>query len=563
MKRFSKTVFYLLTFYFLLSTVVFAQTAKMSVVGKAQKSSTEFVGSSVRDANGRLCAMFKIISDMDGFSYDSNNGVVRVDDNPGEDRVYVSPDERVLKIYKSGYQPLQIILSEYGIQLHPKEVWQIKIKGSAKTGDLLPVTFLVQPEDAQIQVDGVPAQSGKPIDLSLGRHQLKIQKQGYRPIQQEINVNKSNVLFKFTLQEVELLPVTIKSVPQGADIFINGVKQGQTDKGLWLYPGEYSLKVQLSGYVPVEQTITVSETQENVFAFTLLKNAGYLQVTLNPTDALIKINNQVFRATDKISLPPGAYQVTISKDGYLDVTDQVQIKIGETAQRSYNLIKNTGLLRLAVKPADATVLINKEDHSGQSTVELAPGTYKIEVLARGYYPQSETITIERGQTISRSYHLVQRLGKLRFSVTPVFADVQLKRDRHLVQSWKGLKLLKDLPIGTYRIEASANGYSTEKKTITIEENKTTAVDLTLEKGVFFTGGRRNTGATGRLRLKVTPTEAQTTIDGTSVADSYLILPVGKYKINCQKSGFEGHSQSFKVERNQETRLEIHLKQKNT
>ncbi len=77
----------------------------MSVSGKAQKSSYEFVGSNIRDANGRICAAIKVISDRDGFKYQANNGVARVDDMPGRDMVYLQPDERVLEIYQTGYEP--------------------------------------------------------------------------------------------------------------------------------------------------------------------------------------------------------------------------------------------------------------------------------------------------------------------------------------------------------------------------------------------------------------------------------------------------------------------------
>ena len=197
----------LFSFVIFLFSFSFAQTAKMSIVGKPHKSSTEFSG--VRDVNGRICAMFKIISDMDGFGYDSNNGVVKVDDKPVEDRVYVSPDERVLEIYKTGYEPLKLILSEYGIQLHPKEVWVLKLKGSARTGDLLPVTVFVQPQDASITIDGKPVQSGKALKISKGKHRLHIKKDGFKALSKTIDITENNVVFNETLSEVELEQVLI------------------------------------------------------------------------------------------------------------------------------------------------------------------------------------------------------------------------------------------------------------------------------------------------------------------------------------------------------------------
>ncbi len=541
--------------------LVYAQTqmAQLKLMGEPQKSMDELVAK--RDANGRVCAAIKVISDLGGFSYDSYNGVVAVDRKPGQDIVYLQPDERVLEIFHQGYQPLKLILSTYGIYLKSREMWIIKITGVGKAANTLPVTFLVKPEDAQIEVDGVPARHGKPIDLSPGQHLLKISKKGFRTLEKEISVDKNNVLFNFSLEEVELLPITIKSVPTGASIFINGVNQGQTDKGMWLYPGTYRLKLSLSGFAEIVKTITVRENQENVFAFTLPKNAGYLQLSVQPADAMIKINQQSYRTTDKITLPAGTYQLTISKNGYLDVNDQVQIKAGETVTRSYQLVKNTGILEISVQPEKSTVLINKADYSGKNRVELAPGVYKIEVLAKGYSPQKETITIERGQTLTRNYQLKRKVGALRFSVTPVFADVQLKKKGKVVKHWQGLKLIKNLPIGQYELQASAKGYSTERTIVTIAENKTIPVDLTLEKGVFFTGGYPKTDITGTLRLIVNPADARTTINGIPVSDHFFILPVGVYRIECQKSGFEKHGQSVNIQKDQELRVDVRLREK--
>ena len=121
-----------------------AQLSEMQIVGHPEPLSDVIVAR--RDINGNFCAGIKIISEMDGFSYDSYNGIVgKIEDKPGEDLVYVSANERVLMVYHSGYEPLKIILQETGIRLKPRTVWQIKISGEARQ---LPVTFVVTPSDA-------------------------------------------------------------------------------------------------------------------------------------------------------------------------------------------------------------------------------------------------------------------------------------------------------------------------------------------------------------------------------------------------------------------------------
>jgi hypothetical protein len=130
MIRKRQTKFTLLAFYFVLSTLSQAQStsalAQMRIDGKPQISGSEFV--SRRDANGKICAAIQVISDMDGFKYQSYNGIVGdVDDQPGRDMVYLSPNERVLEIFKSGYEPLKIILSEYAFSSEKRKCGRSKL----------------------------------------------------------------------------------------------------------------------------------------------------------------------------------------------------------------------------------------------------------------------------------------------------------------------------------------------------------------------------------------------------------------------------------------------------
>jgi uncharacterized protein (TIGR02145 family) len=343
-----------------------------------------------------------------------------VDDQPGRDMVYLSPNERVLEIFKTGYEPLKIILSEYGIQLREKEVWQIKIKGDAKTGDLLLVTLIVQPPNAEITIDGQQAQSDQPIKLSKGPHQLRIEKQGFQPVEETITVSEKEVLFRLTLKEVDIEPVQFRSTPDQARILLNGVEQGLTNKGLFLFPGKYAIKLIKSGYVEVEESINVLSGGQNNF--------------------------------------------------------------------TYTLIKNSSSLRLQVTPADATVLLNKQNYSpsagsgGQKQIELAQGMYKLEIAKEGYYPQSETFEVKRGATLQKTYSLTAKTGKLQFTVQPLDAKVTLSRNGQTIKSWSGMQYLKDLPVGSYTLKATASGYASGEKQITIGENQTATIDLKLPKG---------------------------------------------------------------------------------
>ncbi|MBN2279355.1 MAG: SUMF1/EgtB/PvdO family nonheme iron enzyme [Candidatus Marinimicrobia bacterium] len=444
--------------------------------------------------DGNICAAIKVISDMDGFSYDSNNGVVKVSDGPGVDMVYLSAGERKLDILHTGYAPLEIILSEVGIQLKEKEVWEIRVSGEKKLINI-PINIITQPAGAAIYLDGQNLGTGTTFQVTKGTHTLKIVKDGYRTIEKTIDVSESSTLFNITLEEVDLVAVQVKSTPQQATVFIDNIEKGQTDCGIWLYPGEYELKLSKTDYLDAKETINVTESGNNVFNYNLVKNIGTLSLTLSPSDATIKLNNRIY-SSHSIELVPGNYQLEVSKSGYLPVSKSITVVLGETVRENITLTRNAGYLDISVTPSGAKVLVNKEDHSNQSRITLAPGQYKIEISQQGYRDISEVVSIELGRAISKSYNLEQITGNLLFNISPLEAKVELKRNGRTIENWTGMKSLKDLPIGEYQVSSSASGYDNQSKTITISENKTTNIDIKMEKRSVASsnlGGQRDLG----------------------------------------------------------------------
>ncbi|PIX92794.1 MAG: hypothetical protein COZ25_14045, partial [Ignavibacteria bacterium CG_4_10_14_3_um_filter_37_18] len=216
---------YLLVLIIALASLTLQAQNEMRIVGKGEFLPSELIDKTVRDANGETCAGLIISSDLDGLRYDSYNGIVKTNPQPGEDFLFLSPDERVVTIYKTGFTSLKIILSEYGIKLKSGEVWKLKVTGD-KVSSLLPITITVLPADAKIVVDGKEAFSGKTVQTAIGKHEVTISKEGYRTITKQIEVTQQQVVFSFALQEIELQSVTISSNPDGAKIYLDNNEKG-------------------------------------------------------------------------------------------------------------------------------------------------------------------------------------------------------------------------------------------------------------------------------------------------------------------------------------------------
>ena len=73
-------------------------------------------------------------------------------------------------------------------------------------------------------------------------------------------------------------------------------------------------------------------------------------------------------------------------------------------------------------------------------------------------------------------------GAMTFTIDPVDAKVSLKRGSQTVETWRGLKIFKNLAVGTYQISAEINGYEANSQNFTILKNKNHIIEIKLKKG---------------------------------------------------------------------------------
>ncbi len=500
---------------------------KLYVVKNSAKFSPgDIVSPDIRDVNGDVAAALIIETDLEGLSFEANNGIVKLIHNqPGEYMLLLQPSERVVNVYAPKYQPLQIILYNYDIMLESGRAWRIKITGD-KQLDKIPISILTNVKGTKVFIDNKYEGNGNAFKVPAGKHKIRIEKEGYRTIEKEINVTEDNILFNYTLQSIDPVAVNINSTPQGATVFVNEDEKGKTPLAKFLYPGKYKIRLNLSGYLPINEEITVTDNGSNEFNYNLTKDISYLTLDVTPTDAEVRINDRITK-TGNLELLPGNYIIRISKSKYIPIIDTVNLKLGEKIHKKYSLAKNVGYLTLNVTPADAEILINKEDYSGRTEIELAPGTYKIEVKKEGYYGKEEVLNVELGKTIRKQYTLEPKVGTLQFSISPPNANVKLIRNGEVINNWKGLKIVKNLLVGKYEIEAKANGYKTYRKKFEIRENEIKKIEAELTPGSDF-----------GLLVFESPNACEIYIDDKKVdnINGKINIAPGLHKIRLKKNG---------------------------
>lgn len=132
----------------------------------------------------------------------------------------------------------------------------------------------------------------------------------------------------------------LKSIPQGAEVYLDNINQGLTDVILVdILAGVHEVKLLKAGYEDVTDIVTIIAGESLPKTYTLVStapNTGTLNFVSNPAGAIITANNQVLgTAPISVELTPGHYAVIASLGTYPNIADEFDIAAGETITKIY------------------------------------------------------------------------------------------------------------------------------------------------------------------------------------------------------------------------------------
>ncbi|HPK41006.1 MAG TPA: PEGA domain-containing protein, partial [Candidatus Cloacimonadota bacterium] len=325
-----------------------------------------------------------IYTTIPNLRFDSNmNSIVKIDDMSldGKYKLYLKPMRNQIIIIKSvGYVECRIQISN--LQAQEGRYYALEdISEEAGIGNSVPVIFNVKPADATILVGEKTFKSGEPQPLALGRHQVKISQEGYKSLQEVIEVSETSILFNYDLKQIDVVLVTVSSTPDEADIYVDNVNKGKSPRTFYIYPGTYNVKIHKDNYLEVAGTIDVTEKGTNSFSYRLTKNTGYLSISVKPTNAQVYLNNELKSSYSKMELSPGFYKMEVKAESHVSFTETVEVKLGETLTKSITLTPKYGELMFLVNPNTATTEISQNG----KVIKTIIGSQIIRDLLEGDY----------------------------------------------------------------------------------------------------------------------------------------------------------------------------------
>ncbi|MBL8258281.1 MAG: PEGA domain-containing protein [Candidatus Competibacteraceae bacterium] len=318
--------------------------------------------------------------------------------------------------------------------------------------------------------------------------------------------------------------------------------------GMRLPAGDYEIEVSKPGHVARKAAVNLRD--RDLTLDVVLEKARYgLTVRPNPPDARIKLLGAPAPYQPGVALPPGDYELEVSREGYLSHKFPIRIVDSELSVpvsldkappplpppvRQYRLT-------VQVDPSQATVRLLNGKTPYRPGVALAPGNYTVDIRQAGYEPAQVTVpVIDSDVTVPVKLAKKPEPPKPVQRLLTVWPDPPDARIRLL-----GVKTAYQpgvsLPPGNYTVEVSKAGYETQRLTARIADSDVT-VPVTLVKQP-----EPVPPTLYRLTVRTDPTDARIRLPGSkrTYADG-VSLPPGNYTVEVSKAGYQSQRLTARI-----------------
>jgi len=296
--------------------------------------------------------------------------------------------------------------------------------------------------------------------------------------------------------------ITVESLPEKAEIFLNGTLAGQTPATIpSLAPGEYLVELRKAGFNRAYKAIALLEGREVDIEIPLVPVCGLLLVDSDPAEAEVVIDGDIKGKTPVLltDFPLGSYTIEIRSPKYLPRTMVVELSDRIPVQVFAELVSNTARLTVSSVPDEAEVRINGVP-VGTTPVtlgEVLAGEAEVRVSRRGYALFQKRIVFEA----NRPYEINAELEALPSGLTIITIPEGAKIMVDNKPVGEAPVTLSNLKGGSHEVRAVLEGYASEVKTVNLEPDVDDSIEFSMEKD------------SGTLVIDTEPANVQIYVDG--------------------------------------------------
>ena len=241
---------------------------------------------------------------------------------------------------------------------------------------------------------------------------------------------------------------------------------------------------------------------------------------------------------DRVLLREGEYTVQVTREGYYDVDQDIEIGAEPSRTIVVEMRKLPGSLTVVTDPpVDAIVTVDDTQvgTAPYGPLELEPGTHAVTVQADRFLPYTERLEVPG----------LGREQVLEVQLVPLWADVEITSNPDGAAVYRGTEQIGETPIslelmeGTHSLSLIKDGFKAWDFTVETEAN----IDQVLSTVQLEP-------ANAQLRVSSIPRGANVTVDGRYRGQSPVTIalsPGVDYEIGLSKAGYGSTTRNVRLE----------------
>ncbi len=490
----------------------------------------------VRDANGELTALIKVVTVESGFVFEGGSlGIVKADQKVGEWWVYIPGGARTITIR----HPRLGVLRNYAypVAIVSGNVYELKLEHGVVETIIKPKEMLSEfvvvtsdPPGADLYLNDEPV--GKTPFASEkpeGRYEWRLEHSLYLPTAGVFDLKAGEkVELNLTLTP-NFGSLRISSSPEsGAEILLNGMKMGRTTPATLeeLPTGQHTLTLSHQWYETTSQQVTVEAGALRDVSITMKPTFAEVNVNAASDEEVVINGSSKGKGNYSTRLAPGVYNLEVRKASHKSATKQLALKSGD--KETVLLVPTPILSSVKVQsdPMGAEIFLNGTSHgtTPQIVRDLLVGQYDLELRLPGFGSRRTVIEVKEGQTVD-VLETLSSMGRIQVTADQTGVEVYLNN------SFKGIAPIEllDLEPGSHVVTCKKSGFENVEQRFSVEAGDVKTMNANMEV------------LKGSITLYSTPSAAGVYMDGSYKCQTPLLLKgldASSYIMEFRKDGYK-------------------------
>ena len=237
------------------------------------------------------------------------------------------------------------------------------------------------------------------------------------------------------------------------------------------------------------QTPIMVQTPLNIKQETVVQKFGFINISTEPTSAIVLIDNQKIGMTPikgkKIEV--GKKNLKIIKSGYNTINKGIRVNETDTLSINELLSYKTGVLELSSNPLGASIYIDN-NYVGKAPIkvpELIVGKHEIRASLLDHFDAIESVIVEYAKTTNLKINLSPKPGSLNFVLNVNDVEIYINEKRYRSDQ-TGFTTINKLIPGDYDIKLVKDGYESVDRKIKVLPDKSATIEaeMYLDKNII-------------------------------------------------------------------------------